>query len=153
MIRIGLVSYYWFVNISYLYLYIYFLNFRFKTIYPLIVVCFLKSQIPKKERNLLLQFFHFLVFLKLLVYFTFLYFLCWTYLCSWGIQREELQFTISNKKKVIFGIAAFNCYNFWFVHRNDYYNISNRISFRYLKIYRSDSLNLNVFELKLHRLN
>ena len=38
------------------------------------------------------------------------------------------------------------------MHRNDYYNISNRSSFRYLKFQRRDSLFIHDLQLKFHHL-
>ena len=59
-ISIVLVSYPLFLKIYYLSSYIYSLNFKLKTFCRLIVFCFIKSQIVKKDRNLVLPLFRFL---------------------------------------------------------------------------------------------
>ena len=55
-----------------------------------------------------------------------------------GKMWEELKFRVSNKKMVLNGVAYLYCYYFWFMHRNDYYNISKLIFVSIRKNHRSN---------------
>ena len=131
----------------YLSLFIYCLNLRIIKICPLIVFCFLKSKIRKRIKLcpssrvfsfnfvviIFLFGFYFVAFLTCTVFFLVISFLCSTYLCFWKKKESFGSSHFPNKKKLTIGVENVNCYKFWLVYRNDYYNISNRSTFWYIK--------------------
>ena len=127
MIRILLVSYPLFLKISYLSTYIYFLNFKFKTIFPFIVFFFLKSQIPKKERKLVLPLLCFLSNLMSLFsssdliskfslnshYLLHFFFFLWlTYLCSWEKEERNSSSQFQTKRRLYLGLQLWTVITF-----------------------------------------
>ena len=132
----------------------------------MIFYCFFDLKSPKKEEIFIPQVLHFLsIFLSFFSYLDFvahfsinssyiflvLWFLCLIYLCS--SKNQESYCNSLYKKKIIIGVVTLNCYYFYFMYRKNYYNISNRSSFRFLKTQRSIISILLVFEPKFHRLS